>query len=208
ARPRRPSRSRVAFDAFRRKRRAQDTRPDLGESSVTARGSVVAKRREPAVVGGAKVLDRYVVAGFEYPVAHFFRGLDAWVGGSSDSDEHPVIRFSIFADDFQDVAAVPFTRERDVEVPRLQLEQARQQLRVIDVLAVGRIEIVPRAGMDPDAPALFRREPRQREIVQVDEAVEEMPGGIDLDGQPSFGEVHLNLVRSLLQAQPYLRFVL
>src|SRR5256885_10888517 len=105
ARPRRPSRSRVAFDAFRRKRRAQDTRPDLGESSVTARGSVVAKRREPAVVGGAKVLDRYVVAGFEYPAAHFFRGLDAWGGGGSDSEEHPGIPVSIISDDFQDAGA-------------------------------------------------------------------------------------------------------
>ena len=37
-------------------------------------------------------------------------------------------------------------------------------------------------------------EARQREIVQVDEAVEEMPGGIDLYRQPSFREVDLYFV--------------
>src|SRR6202011_2272323 len=116
----------VASDAFLRKRRAQDTRPDLGESSVTARGGVVTERREPAVVGGAQVLDRYVVGRFEYPVAHFFRGLDAWVDGSNDSDENPLLRFSVFADDFQGVASVPLTRKRDIEIPSLQLEQAGQ----------------------------------------------------------------------------------
>ena len=37
----------------------------------------------------------------------------------------------------------------DVEISRHQLKQAGQRLSVIDVRAVGRIEITPRAGMDP-----------------------------------------------------------
>jgi hypothetical protein len=47
-----------------------------------------------------------------------------------------------------------------------------------------------------------------RDIVQVNEAVQKKPGGINLHGQSSFGEVHLNLVRTLFQAAPYLGFML
>src|SRR5207237_6249561 len=91
---------------------------------------------------------------------------------------------------------------------RLQFKQAGQQLSVIDIRAMRRIEIISRAGMDPDAPALFGREPRKGEIVEVNEAVKEMPGGIDLDGQPCFGEVHLDLMRALFQAAAYLGLML
>src|ERR1700681_1434262 len=35
-----------------------------------------------------------------------------------------------------------------------------------------------------------------------------MPRGIDLHSQPSFGEVHLNLVRAFFQTAPYLGFML
>src|SRR5258708_9126541 len=166
------------------------------------------ERRETGVVGSNELLDRYVLRRFKYTVPNFLRGLNVGVNWSSDSDENPLIRFPVFANDFQRMPAVPLTRKRDVEISRLQLKQAGQQLRIIDIRAVRRIEIIPRAGMDPDAPALFLREPRQREIVEVNEAVEEVPGGIDLHGQPSLGEVHLNLVRALFQAAPYLGFML
>src|ERR1700730_16228443 len=62
--------------------------------------------------------------------------------------------------------------------------------------------------MNPDALALFRRKPRQREIVEVNEAVKEVPRGIDFHSQASFGEVHLNLMRALFQAAAYLGFML
>src|ERR1700676_1446372 len=104
--------------------------------------------------------------------------------------------------------AVRFSGKRDVEVSRLQFKQAGQQLSVIDIRAVRRIEVISRAGMDPDAPALFGREPRKREIVEVNEAVKEMPRGIYLHGQPSFGEVHLDFMCALFQAAPYLSFML
>ena len=84
---------------------------------------------------------------------------------SSDSDDDPLIRFSVFAYDFQGVAEVPLTRQSDVEIAGLQLKQGGKQLCVIDIRAVPRIEIIPWTGMDSDAPALFRREPREREIV-------------------------------------------
>ena len=62
--------------------------------------------------------------------------------------------------------------------------------------------------MHADAPAFLGGEPRQREVVQVDEAVEQVPGGVDLDGEPPFGEVDLHLVRALLQAAAHLGLVL
>ena len=48
--------------------------------------------------------------------------------------------------------------------------------------------------------ALLGGEPRQRQVVQVDEAVQQVAGGVDLDRQPPFGEVDLDLVRALPQA--------
>ncbi len=141
-------------------------------------------------------------------VSHFFWGLNVWVDRSNDSDENPLIRFQVFADDLQDLPAVPLPCKRDVEISHLQPKQAGQQLRIIDIRAVRRIEIASRAGMDPDAPALLWREPRQRKVVQVDEAVEKISRGIDLRVQPSFGEIDLNLVGTLFQAAPYLGFML
>src|SRR5438876_2039336 len=63
-------------------------------------------------------------------------------------------------------------------------------------------------GVDPDALALLWRETREREVVQVDETVKELPGGIDLHGKPRFGEVYLNLMCSFLQAASHLGFML
>src|SRR5260370_23412618 len=62
--------------------------------------------------------------------------------------------------------------------------------------------------MGADADGLFRREPGQGEIVQVNKAVKEMPGRIDLYRQPPLSEVHLNRMRSLSQAPSYLAFML
>ena len=41
----------------------------------------------------------------------------------------------------------------------------------------GSIQIAPWAGMNPNTPALLWRETRQREIVQVNKAIKEPPGG-------------------------------
>ena len=62
--------------------------------------------------------------------------------------------------------------------------------------------------MHADALAVLGGEPRQREVVQVDEAVQESPGGVDLDRQPPFREVDLHLVRALPQAVADLGLVL
>src|ERR1700682_4184884 len=62
--------------------------------------------------------------------------------------------------------------------------------------------------MHPDAPAFFRQEPGQNKIVKVDEAVKQAPRGIELHRQPSLGEVHLNLMRALVETTAYLGFML
>src|SRR5882762_8908120 len=146
-------------DTVLREFRAQDTRPDLGKGGITARGSIIAERRESAVVGSTEMLDRYVLRRLEYTVPHFFRSLNIGVSWSSDSHENSLIRFPVFAYGLQSVAAVPLTRQCDVEISRLQFKQAGQQLRIVNIRAVRRIEIIPRAGMHPNAPPLFWREP-------------------------------------------------
>ena len=52
---------------------------------------------------------------------------------------------------FRDADAILLSRQRDVEISGLQLEQAGQQLRVIDIRAVGRIPVAAWAGMHADA---------------------------------------------------------
>src|SRR5262245_26991281 len=73
---------------------------------------------------------------------------------------------------------------------------------------MGRVAVTPRACMHSDTPAFFRGESREREIVQIDEAVEEIPEGIQLNCQALLGEVNLNLVRALLQTAANLGLVL
>src|SRR6267154_2337352 len=128
--------SQFTSDQFLGEFRAQHARANLGKRSLAARGSVIAKRRESAVVSRSKVLNRYVVSGFEYHVPHFFRGFNAGVGWSSNAHENALVRFPVFVNDFQSVAAVPLARHRNVEIAGLQLKQAWQQLCVIDIRAV------------------------------------------------------------------------
>src|SRR5712672_2412664 len=137
---------------FLRQFRAQHARSDLGKGSFAARGSVIAEWRESAVVRSTEVFQGNVLSGFEYHVAHFFRSLNTRIGWSSNSHENALVRFSVFLDDFQSVPAVALARHRDIEIACLKLKQARQQFCVIDIRAVRRIEIIPRASMDSYAP--------------------------------------------------------
>ena len=42
-------------------------------------------------------------------------------------------------------------------------------------------------------------------IIQINETAEKIPGSIDLDGEPPFGEVDLHFVRALVEASAQLR---
>ena len=56
--------------------------------------------------------------------------------------------------------------------------------------------------------AVLGRKARQREIVQVDEPVQQLARWIDLDGEPPLREVDLHAVGALPQAVPDFRLVL
>jgi hypothetical protein len=83
----------------------------------------------------------------------------------------------------------------DVEVARLQLEETRQQLGVVDVGAVRRIAVGPGASVHADALSISRREAGEGHVVQINEPMKQVAGGVDLDCQAGLGEVNLNLVR-------------
>ena len=74
--------------------------------------SVVAERREAAVVGRAELLDRDVFGRFEDSVSDLFRCLDARVDRGYDADEDPLIRLHVLPDDLQDAPAVLFAGQR------------------------------------------------------------------------------------------------
>ena len=78
--------------------------------------------------------------------------------GAIDADEDALIRLQVLADDLQDARAVPLAGQRDVEIADLQLEQAGQQLGVVDVGAVRRVAVAAGAGVHADA----LRAPRRR----------------------------------------------
>src|SRR5262249_8794217 len=167
-------------DWFRRRIRADPRRWVLRKGNAAARGVVITEGRNPAIIGGAQLLDGNVSHRLEDSVANFLRSFDAGVDGIDHADENPLIRFHIIPDDFQSTSAILFARQCNVEIPRLQLEQARQQFGVIDIRAVGRVAVPASAGMYANALAVLRGESRQRKIVQIDKTVEKTPRGSSL----------------------------
>ena len=131
-----------------------------------------------------------------------------WIDRGDHTDEHTLIRFRVLADDLQHANAVGLARQRHVEMSGVQLEEARQQLRVVHVGAVRGIAVASRTGVNADTLPLLGREPGQREVVQIDEALKQVARGIDLHRQPPFGEVDLHVVGASLQAAADLRLVL
>ena len=79
----------------------------------------------------------------------------------------------------------------DVEVAAVQVEELGSSAGVVDVGAVGRVLVAARAGVHADT-ARSAAEPVQHVIVQVDEIVEQPAAGVELERQPSFGEVQLH----------------
>ena len=78
----------------------------------------------------------------------------------------PLVGLHVLSDDLEGAHAIALAGEGDIEVPRLELEQAGQQLGVIDLGAVGRVAITAGTRVDADAPAIVGGESRQRKIVQ------------------------------------------
>ena len=79
---------------------------------------------------------------------------------------------------------------------------------VVGIRAVGRVAVAAGAGVYADALALVGGEPRQRHVVQVDKAVQQVAGRINLHGQAPLGEIDLHLVRASGQTAADLGLVL
>src|SRR6202035_757064 len=76
------------------------------------------------------------------------------------------------------------------------------------VQAVRRVLIAARAGVHSDAASLAVAETLQDLVVQGDEAVQDASAGVELEGEPSLGEVKLGDVRASLQRAPDVGFCL
>ena len=87
---------------------------------------------------------------------------------------------AVVADDSQHAHRIGLAAEGDVEVGHIELEQAGQELGVVDVGAVRRVAVAAGAGVDADPLAFLGREARQREIVEIDEAAQQPPEGSSL----------------------------
>ena len=133
---------------------------------------------------------------------------DSRIDGRNDSDEYLVSGLEVLSDDLQHARVVGFPSQRDIKVPRLELEQARQKLSVIHLRALGRIPVRSRAGVNSDTPALFLGKAAEREIIELDETVEQHPGRIDLHRQAALGEIDLDLVRAFRETPADLLFML
>ena len=110
---------------------------------------------------------------------------------------------------FSTRAAVPLAGQRDVEVAGLQLEQAGQQLRVVDVGAVRGIAVAARAGVHADplrAPSAEKRDSAR--LLRSMKLLSRCPEGSTFIDEAAFGEVDLHRVRALLQAAADLGLVL
>ena len=108
----------------------------------------------------------------------------------------------MLANHSQDTLAVRLAGQLHAKVGRLQGEQAREELSVVDIRAVSRIAIRARAGVHPEALPLLGGEALEHQIVQVDETLQQAPTRVQLDRQPPFGEVHLDHMGAHRQTTP------
>jgi hypothetical protein len=118
-------------------------------------------------------------------VADLVCGLDPRVDWVDHADEDPLSGLRVVADHGQHAARVLLAGELDVEVARVQLQQARQQLAVWDIEAVGRVLVGSRAGVDADALALVVAEALERAVVERDELAEQLLARVELQRQPA-----------------------
>ena len=135
--------------------RAVDARLDLREGGVAGGRDVVAERREAAVVGRAKPVERDELGRLEHAVADLLRRLDPRVDRVDDADEDPLVRTQVLAAIAAAPAAVGLARELEVEAPRVELEQSSAGARRSRRRRCGSSRGRRRAGVDADPLALL-----------------------------------------------------
>jgi hypothetical protein len=102
----------------------------------------------------------------------------------------------------EDPAAILLACERDVEAGRLQLEERRQEVGVVDVGAVRRVSVATRARVDADPLPLLGGEALEDLVVERDEIAQKLPCRVELQREPRLREVDLDRVRSGLERAP------
>src|SRR2546425_10390674 len=116
-------------------------------------------------------LFRSVFGRLKGTVPDLFGSLDTRIEWIDHSHEDPLPILGAVSNHFQDALAVRLACQLHIKVGRLQLEQARQELGVVYIRAVGRVAIGAWAGVHPDALPLLGGKALQNQIVQVDETV-------------------------------------
>ena len=108
----------------------------------------------------------------------------------------------------QHTPTILLARQRDIEIADLQFEQTGEQLFIRHIGAVSGIAIAARAGMNAQAQTIRRGKAAQRNVVEIDEAREQLAARINLHRKAAFGEIDLHTMRTLLQTTTYFRLVL
>lgn len=173
------------LEAAARRVRCRARAADLREPGRAGRRGVVPEGREAAVVGRAEPAERDVLGRLQHAVANLFRRLDVRVDRIRDTDEDLLVGLCVLSDRRQRLRTIAFTRQLDIETSDLELEQRRQEVRVVDVGAVRRVLVSPRAGMHADALTFLGREPLEHRVVECDEVMEDLTGRIQLEREPA-----------------------
>src|SRR5687768_5495375 len=73
---------------------------------------------------------------------------------------------------------------------------------------MSRVAVAAGTRVHADAFAIVIGKSRQREVVEIDEAMEKLAAAVDYHGQPRFGEVDLHLMCTFCKAAADFGFVL
>ena len=109
-------------------------------------------------------------------------------------------------DEIQHAETIPLARQLNIEVGDAQLEQAREQLRVVDIRAVRRIAVATRTRVDAEPPPLLVAEAIEHAIVERDEGAQQSQARVQLHGQAPLGEVDLHGGGARGERAPNVRF--
>ena len=147
---------------------------------------VSSAERLTAVVRGAELRDRDGFGGFEDALAHLLRRLDVRIDRRDHATKTRCSGCRYLRMIFRTWVR-SFSPARASRRCHLQLEEAGEQIGVVDFRAVRRITVAARAGVHADARALFGGEARESEVVSASTKLLSSRRRVDLHGQPSSG---------------------
>src|SRR4029453_10764023 len=164
----------------------------LRECGLSCGRGVVGERREAAVVGRAELVERDDLCRLQDACANRVYRLDARVDRIRDAHEYTLRRPEERLDEIQHARTIALARQLNIEVADPQLEQARKELRVVDVRAVRRIAVATRTRVHAETPPLIVVEAVKYPIVERDEGAQQSEARVELHGQTPLREVDLH----------------